>query len=154
MQDFALVIPMYLKSQHVPVQPQPLRIPYRENKNNQNPFTDFTLFKIPVWHWWCLPVNKFTSFSINTNRSISCCEISKSKNIANAEMHLGIVQVNLTLLSVFTVFSSWKFWCSIEYVLVLVGSWWKTPSDKIHDNSRTKHAVPNFREEFFEVFVY
>ena len=28
-----------------------------------------------------MPVNKFTSFTINTNRRISCVEISKSKNI-------------------------------------------------------------------------
>ena len=49
-------------------------------KNNKNSFTDFNLFKMTVWHWWWLPVNKFTPFTINTNRRISCYEISKSKN--------------------------------------------------------------------------
>ena len=35
-----------------------------------------------------MPVNKFTSFATNTNRRISCSEISKSKNIKNGASHV------------------------------------------------------------------
>ena len=49
-------------------------------KNINNTFVDINLFKIIVWHWWWMPVNKFTSSTINTNRRISCSDINKRKN--------------------------------------------------------------------------
>ena len=39
-----------------------------------------SIFQIIVWYWCCLSVNEFTPFTINTNRRIPCCEITKSKN--------------------------------------------------------------------------
>ena len=50
------------------------------HKNTNNTFVDINLFKIIVWHWWWLPVNEFTSSTINTNRRISCSDINKRKN--------------------------------------------------------------------------
>ena len=53
------------------------------------------------------------------------------------------------------------FWCfcflkvvtSVGCVLLLAGRWWKLAYNQIHDGSRTKHVVLNFRKGFFSVFV-